>query len=133
MPLFDFQSDSGETISVYLTLNEPKESYQTQIKDGKVYRRIYTPFNVCKDTRSSDGTREDFQRMTEGKNLTMGDMFDKSKELSIKRAERNGGVDPVAERTYAKYQKKIGKKHPDVIKREKRAKLKEKFGVSISD
>ena len=42
---------------------------------------------------------------------SVGDMLDYSKELSEKRAEKNGGVDPVKQKYFRNYEKKTGKKH----------------------
>ena len=54
---------------------------------------------------------------TAAKKGTMGDMMDYSKELSMKRAAKNGGVDPVKEKYYKKYSDaRNGTKHPQEIK-----------------
>ena len=42
---------------------------------------------------------------------SVGDMLDYSKELSEKRAESNGGVDPVKQKYFKNYEKKNGVKH----------------------
>ena len=61
---------------------------------------------------------------TAAKKGTMGDMLDYSKELSQKRAEKNGGVDPVKQKYYKKYsESRGGAKHPKEI-REKVTKAK---------
>ena len=43
---------------------------------------------------------------------TFGDMMDYSSELSQKRAEKAGGVDPVKKKHFERYEKEVGKKHP---------------------
>ena len=49
---------------------------------------------------------------------TVGDLLDASKEMSQKRAESNGGVDPVKEKYFKKYsESRRGAKHPDEIKK----------------
>lgn len=40
---------------------------------------------------------------------TMGDAAEASRELSMKRAERNGGVDPIVQKHKEDYKKKTGK------------------------
>ena len=45
---------------------------------------------------------------------TIGDLLDRSSELSSQRAEGNGGVDPLKEKYYKKYSKdRSGAVHPD--------------------
>lgn len=40
-----------------------------------------------------------------------GDLLDYSAELSEKRAEKNGGVDPIKRKHFDNYEKRVGKKH----------------------
>jgi hypothetical protein len=48
----------------------------------------------------------------------MGDMLDKSQELSQKRADKNGGVDPVKDKFFKDYSaQRKGAKHPDEKKK----------------
>lgn len=131
MPIFEFEADTGETITRHLTLNEAPLEYQRQIVDGIVYKRVYSAFNVGKETSIHDGSSEDFRRRTEGKNVTVGDMWEASGEAAERRKALNGGRDPIAEKRYEEYKRKKGKDHPDVVRRDGVAKLKEKYGVSI--
>ena len=55
----------------------------------------------------------DFVNKTADMKGTVGDMLDKSAELSAKRAEESGGVDPVKKEFYKNYSKeRKGAKHP---------------------
>ena len=42
---------------------------------------------------------------------TVGDALDYSAELSAKRAESNGGEDPIKRKAFKDYEKSVGKKH----------------------
>ena len=55
---------------------------------------------------------------TGGQKGTLGDMMDRSAEMSQKRADECGGVDPVKESYYKDYAKKRkGTPHPDKLKK----------------
>jgi hypothetical protein len=138
MPVHQFTHDpTGETIEVYVAATAPTSEHQRQTKDGKVYKRVYamplTATNMA--TRIGDGTRDDFRKCVDGKKgLKLGDTWEISAEMSAKRAERNNGLDPVKEEGYAKWLKETGKKHPDVVAREKAAKANAKlaeWGIKV--
>ena len=124
MPVYDFQAQDGEVISVLVLLGESDEARHTQKVGDKVYKRIYAAPLAAKDTRSVDGTQKDFDRMVTGKKITVGDAWATAKDLSQQRADKNGGKDPVQEQFYKDYEKKTGGKHIDVKKREAMEKAK---------
>jgi hypothetical protein len=63
---------------------------------------------------------------------TIGDLWDRSAELSAKRADKNGGIDPVKEQYFKDYsEKRNGQKHQEQIKQEANQKLKN-AGITIS-
>jgi len=78
-------------------------------------------FNTKIDPYSSDS----FVKATD-KKMTMGQMFDLSKEMSEKRAQKEG-IDPVKQKMYKDYEKKNGVRHQDEIATEKKKKAKEKM------
>jgi hypothetical protein len=85
-------------------------------------------FNTKVDPYSSNS----FVKATD-KKMTMGEMWELSKEMSEKRAKKEG-VDPVKQKMYKEYERKNGVKHQDQIAQEKRQKVKEKMdklGVEI--
>ena len=64
--------------------------------------------NTSIDTQIDPWSTKDFVDKTKNKGGTLGDLFDKSAELSRKRASENGGVDPIkrkSEKTYSKDRK----------------------------
>lgn len=135
MPVYDFQhEESGQIIAVLVRLDEPDTARQEQTVDGKVYKRVYSASQISKDTKVGDATLNDFTKITTDKNLSVGTMWDISKEMSAKRAEKNGGIDPVQQKFYDDYKKKMGGEHENVKKAraaEKRKKLMEEMGVRI--
>ncbi len=134
MPTYDFEHpESGEVISVKLDLNQPAAAYQQQERDGKVYKRIYEAPQFRMDANQGDATYHDYARVTTNKNLTVDEMAKVSKDMSVKRAAREGG-DAVKETFYKNYEQRIGRKHKDVARREKVEKAQKslkKFGVKV--
>ncbi len=133
MPVFDFESDAGEIISLHLDLKQPAAAYRVQVVDGKTYKRVYTAPLAAKDTLARDATLDDYTRITSDKNLTVGEMAKISKEMADRRAAKEG-ADSVKSEFYRNYEKKIGKKHKDEIAAERRKRAEaslKKFGVKV--
>lgn len=77
-------------------------------------------------------SKKDFLNATD-KKMTMGEMWDLSKEMSESRAQKDG-VDHVKEKNMREYEKRNGVKHQDQIAREKNEKAKnrmEKLGFGV--
>ncbi len=132
MPSYDFAAPDGTTFTVYLDLKQPAIAYREQVIHGQVCKRVYEVPQMAVNTAAGTG-RDDYRRKTEGKNLKVGEMQEISKEMSHERAAKEG-VDPVKERYYQTYEKDIGVKHKDVVKREKLAKAQaslKKYGVKV--
>lgn len=136
MPVYSFASLEGKEISVLVRLDEPDKARQVQIVDGVTYKRIYSAPLAAVDTVKGSLEQRDFNRVTQNKNLKVGDMWEISQEMSKDRADKNGGYDPVREKMYDKHLKEFGKPHKDVIDRnvrEKTAKVMAAMGITISD
>lgn len=95
------------------------------------WKRVWTKPQMGVDTvRIDPYSTSDFVKATNKKG-TMGDLWDRSAELSKKREEKEG-LDPIKEKFFEDYAKKRkGKKHPDQQRRESEATLKKK-GIKIS-
>lgn len=132
MPTYTFVSPDGSTIDKHLNMQQPPEAYREQVIEGRVYKRVYEVPQMAINT--APGTSSgDFHRKTAGKNMTIGAMQDLSKEMSHERAAKDG-VDIVREKHYQTYEKNVGAKHKDVVKREKLAKADaslKRFGVKV--
>lgn len=137
MPVYDYADEAtGKVISVLVRLDEPDEARRVQIQDGITYKRIYSAPLAAVDTAKGSLSQEDFNRVTQNKNLKVGDFWDISREMSQDRADRNGGYDPVKEKFYEKHLKEYGKPHKDVIDRNvraKTAKVMQEMGIKIED
>lgn len=79
------------------------------------WKRIFTVPQASIDTAIDAFSTNDFVAKTGRKKGTMGDIWDRSAELSEKRASQAGGVDPVKHQRYEDYKKKTGKEHLDKI------------------
>ena len=134
MPVYEFAAEDGKVISVLVRLDEPDSARAQQTVDGKVYKRVYSAPLASHDSIPKDGSRKEFWAATTAKNIKVGDMWELSKEMSEKRAAKNGGVDPVKAQFYKDYEKRMGSKHADVLKqeaREKHRKSMAEFGIKV--
>jgi hypothetical protein len=135
MPTYSFHhEESGETIDLYLDLKQPAAAYRQQVRDGKVYRRVYTTPQMRVSVAINDGTLADYKRVTEGKGrLTVNEMAAVSKEMAEKRATKEG-TENVKGEFYRHYEKKIGAKHKDEVRQTKLKKAHKslkRFGVNV--
>jgi len=139
MPLYDFQANDGEVLSVIMDTKQPLEAYHEQVVNGKVYKRIYHIPNMSVDSRPGVQIK-DFERATSNKKLTVGQMQEISRDMHLKRVEKEG-QDTVKETWYKEYEQNVGQPHADVARRDTRAKKAkrvaaakkklERFGVEV--
>jgi predicted nucleic acid-binding Zn ribbon protein len=103
MPIYIFQNPkTQETIEVVQRMTE-KHAYTDS--DNLEWNRVWLTSSINMDGTISAWSSNDFHKTTENKNYTMGEMWDKSAELSAARAGKNGGVDPVKEQWKKDYSK----------------------------
>lgn len=107
---------------------EPVEEEVAPDKRSEVFHLPYVAIKGSKDPFSERAFVEDTGR----KRGTVGDMMDYSRELSEKRAQQNGGVDPIQQNFFKDYKKRVGKKHLNDPSRIDKSKLKNSF-VSVTD
>lgn len=94
------------------------------------WKRVYTVPQMSIDSQIDPNDPNAFLTATEGKKGTYGDMQDFSQELSEKRAEKTGGVDPVKQKYFEKYSaERKGAKHPEQLKQELKNNKKNSFKV----
>ena len=80
-------------------------------EDGLQWERVFTIPQSNIDTKIDPFSEADFKNKTAGKRETLGDLMDRSKELSEKR-QKSAGIDPVQKKFFEDYSKKTnGKKH----------------------
>ncbi len=81
--------------------------------EGVKWKRVFTRPQASFDTRVDCYSAKDYVKATAKSNDNVGSLWDRAQELSHKRAQKEGGVDPVKKRyldNYAKTHK--GAKHP---------------------
>lgn len=107
MPIYIYQHPkTEEVIEIIQGMNDTHE----YIKDGVKWTRIFTKPQATIDTQINPNSANDFVNNTKNKNYSIGDLWDKSAELSEKRAK--GGQDPIKQKTIDIYEKKTKKLHP---------------------
>lgn len=112
MPYYDFyNNETGETREVFFHMNDVKEyNGENGLEIGK-WRRLFSSPQLSVDTDFDPRNREEFARRGE-KYKDLGSLMDKSRELSEKRAQKDG-VDHVREKFFDDYKKsRNGKEHP---------------------
>jgi hypothetical protein len=108
MPQYLYQHpESEDVIEVFQHMNDVHEYVD---ETGVKWNRLFTKPNASIDTEVDPYSSKDFVKIT-NKPGTMGDLWDRSAELSNKRSEKEG-KDPVKEKFYDSYSKKHnGSKH----------------------
>jgi hypothetical protein len=111
MPLYTFSHpETGELKDIVFGMNEEK-SYIDE--SGTKWNREYGSFQLNSTGSVDPWDSKSFIEKTNQAG-TMGDLLDRSADLSRERASQNGGVDPVREKYYSKYSKeRNGALHPD--------------------
>ena len=111
MPLYTYiHPETEETIDVVQSVHDEHVYID---KNGVTWQRVFTAPEVnTQGNLKADCTPKEFSEFTKNKKGTLGDMFDRSAELSEKRRKMYG-KDPVKEKYYKDWSKKRkGKVHP---------------------
>ena len=112
MPLYTFSHpETGETKDLFFHMNDEKKFVDP---NGTEWRREYHSPELNSTGSSDPWDSKQFVEKT-GKNKgNLGELLDRSSDLSKERASQNGGVDPVKEKYYERYSKnRNGAIHPD--------------------
>jgi len=114
MPIYVYKHPKKEE---YIEVLQGMNDEHVYEQDGLAWERVFLAPNASIDSDVDPFNGRQFVDTTAAKKGTMGDMMDYSKELSLKRASKNGGVDPVKQKYYKKYSdERNGTKHPQQIK-----------------
>jgi hypothetical protein len=112
MPQYCYQHPKTKKIIEVVQRMTEKHVYVDS--KGVEWNRVFTvPQGSVKDKEPTN--QQEFAEYTGKRKGSLGDMYDKSKELSEKRASRSiDGVDPVKRKYWKNYSKtRRGKKHPE--------------------
>ena len=105
-------ANEQETVEIVQSIHDA----HVYSKDNVQWNRVWQIPNAAIDSKINPFSAKEFREKTSNKRETVGSLWDRSKEASLKR-EQTAGRDDVKERHYAKYSKKRrGLKHPDQIK-----------------
>ena len=132
MPIYIFQNPKTKEVVEIVQRMDEIHSYTNEY--GIEYVRLYTIPNCSIDSKIDAYSSKDFAEKTRNKKGTIGDLLNKSKELSEKRGGQSN--DPVLKTFLSSYEKEKGVKHSLQIKNEKIEKANKKlkkFGISFSD
>jgi len=103
------------------------------MNDEKIYldekgvqwnREFTVPHGVVSTKIDPFSSQQFIDKIGASSNQKMGDIWDRSAELSAKRADKAGGIDPVKEQSYKEYSKKRKGKISPHQQREELAKKK---------
>ena len=111
MPLYTYiNPKTKQTIDVVQSINENHVYFD---KNGLEWRRVFTVPEVnTHGTLKADTTEKQFSDYTRNQKGSMGDLYDRSAELSEKR-KKIYGKDPVKKKYFNDWSKKRkGKVHP---------------------
>lgn len=111
MPFYTYiNPDTEEVIDVAQSINE---NHVYIDKNGLEWRRVFTVPEVnTHGTLKADTTEKQFSEYTRNQKGSMGDLYDRSAELSEKR-KKIYGKDPVKKKYFNDWSKKRkGKVHP---------------------
>lgn len=81
------------------------EDHVYRDEEGVEWRRIFTTPEVSASKICDPWNKNDFINQTGSRKGTMGDLLDQSAEMSEKRAQQNGGVDPIKQQYFKDYSK----------------------------
>jgi predicted nucleic acid-binding Zn ribbon protein len=109
MPIYIYKNpDTEEYKEVIQTMNE-EHIYIDEF--GLEWKRVFTVPHASIDTKDDAWDHNRFVEKTGKMKGTVGDALDYSAELSEKRAQANGGEDPIKKKAFNEYEKSVGKKH----------------------
>lgn len=110
MPLYTYRHpDTGEEKDILQSMNDEHVHID---ESGIEWNRVFYAPNASIDSNIDPFSQRQFTDSTGGKKGTMGDMLDYSAEMSQRRAEKSGGVDPVKQKYFNDYAaKRNGQRH----------------------
>lgn len=124
MPIYIYQNPkTKEEIEIIQSMNEDHVYFD---ESGLEWKRVFTSSQLSTNGSIDPWSSNQFVEKTRSQKGTYGDLLDQSAELSQKRADQNGGFDPIKQKAYDNYAKKRGgARHPQEIK-EKKSKISNK-------
>lgn len=112
MPLYIYENkETGEIREVFQNMKD-KHEYFGEVGNEDSWKRVFTVPQASIDSEIDPFKPSDFVEKTGKKKGSYGDVLDRSAELSEKRADLNGGIDPIKRKYFDDYSKeRNGAKH----------------------
>lgn len=116
MPIYYFKHPKKEEyVEVIMSMTDTHEFTDF---DGVKWIRVFTAPQITMTTKIDPFSARQYVDKTRGAKGNMGDLLDRSRELSEERKKLNGGVDPVQGKFFEDYAKRRhNKRHPQDPKR----------------
>jgi hypothetical protein len=133
MPIYLFENNkTGKIVEIFQSSHEPHVYNGKSGDETGLWDRVFCiPGLIGAGTVSNIDPFDEkayTNNMAGRQKWTIEDATRASKELSEKRAEKNGGIDPVKEAAAKEYKERVGKESFTKIREDGAKKLKEKFG-----
>lgn len=114
MPQYIYQHPkTGKTKEIFQSMND----LHVYEEDGIEWNRVFTVPQAAIDANADPFSVSQFDAKVANSKGTMGELYDRSAELSDKRASKRDGVDPLKKAHYDAYAKKCnGKRHMNETK-----------------
>lgn len=107
-----------EIIEIFQNINDEHEYFTEENGQQIKWQRVFTVPNASIDSKIDPYSKKSYIEKTSKLKGHYGDLQDISRELSEKRAEENGGKDPVKEKYFKEYsEKRNGQQHPQAKKK----------------
>lgn len=108
--MYIFQNpETEEEIEVFFHMDDEKKYIDDQ---GVEWKRVFISSQLRTESSIDPWDNASFVNSTSNMKGSVGDLLDKSSELSSIRAEQNGGVDPLKKKYFNNYSKeRNGVKH----------------------
>ncbi len=130
MPFYTFTNlKTQEKRDIFFHMNDEKIYNGDGDREVNQWVREYLSPNASIDTEMDAFDPKSFMKAT-NKPDSLGSLFDRSKELSLKRADKEG-IDPVRQKFYENYQKTHGGKKHHAQAREESVRVAKDAGISI--
>ena len=110
MPFYIFQHPkTSEVKELFFAMNDDKKYIDDS---GTEWKRVYSLPQLNTESSFDPWDQNGFVNKTANMKGSIGDLMDKSAELSAQRAESNNGVDPLKQKYFKNYSKqRKGAKH----------------------
>lgn len=106
MPVYIYKNPiTEECIEVVQSMNDEHKYID---EEGLEWKRVFISSQLKTESSINPWSKNDFVEKTRNTKGSYGDMLDRSAELSQKRSDQNGGVDPIKQNYFSEYSKKRG-------------------------